>query len=201
MSPVEYVSEPFTYEGGGIAAGVQVYVYMPGTLVKAPIWHDSGLSRAVNPVKTDNAGQVAFFAEPGEYDLWANGLRFPITVDGDPPAVGDGILLPYTVASGNGPADGKNRLYNDTGEVRTIESVRLSAAVVAGQPLIIDVLRGGVTIFTDQAKRPQLAVNPAGGTIKTEDIDITEIADGEYLTISVDQAGTYQNLVVQIQLR
>lgn len=93
---VAYTSEPFTYPGGGVAAGVPVAVYFSGTLVRAAIFHDAaGAVLKANPVKTDNAGVVSFYAEPGDYELWANGEMTPITITGpvDPPGPDDFVTL------------------------------------------------------------------------------------------------------------
>lgn len=76
-----YTSDPFTYPGGAIAAGVGVAVYFASTSVKAPIFHDDlGTTSKSNPVRTNGAGQVSFWIEPGSYDLVANGIRTNVSV-------------------------------------------------------------------------------------------------------------------------
>lgn len=96
MSVVLFVSDPFTYPGGGVAAGVPVRVYFSETAVPCAIYHDSaGAVLKGNPVKTDNAGVVSFYIEPGEYDLVANGIVTTVTVQGpvDPPDDNDFITV------------------------------------------------------------------------------------------------------------
>lgn len=90
----QYTSAPFTYPGGGIAAGVPVAVYFGDTTVLAELYHEAlGAVRKANPTRTNDAGIVTFFALPGEYDLVANGVTTTITVPGivDPPTGDDFI--------------------------------------------------------------------------------------------------------------
>jgi hypothetical protein len=200
MTPVLYVSEPFTYEGGGVAAGLGVSVVHQDTSIKAPIYHDAGVSRAPNPIRTNDVGEAVFWVEPGDYDMLANGVRTPIEVSGDggPGSYEEGVLLPFTVAAGSGAGQGKARLYNDTGLQLTLESIRASVDALSGQDLIVDVNMNGLTVFTNQANRP--SISAPGGTQKVSP-DVTDVPDGTYFTVDVDQAGSYTNLVVQIQLK
>lgn len=119
MSYSLYTSDPFTYPGGSVAAGVLVAVYYANTSISAPIYHDDlGITPKANPVRTDGTGVISFWIEPGTYALWANGVRTPITVDAipDPPgpedyvtrsdveemiAAAGGGLLPPVVAKGD----------------------------------------------------------------------------------------------------
>jgi len=77
---VQYVSDPFTYTTGGVAAGVQIAVVLGGTSIKAAIWHDAAGTRAPNPLPTNGLGILSFWADPGSYDLKVNGLTFPIAL-------------------------------------------------------------------------------------------------------------------------
>jgi hypothetical protein len=85
---------------------------------------------------------------------------------------------------------GTHRLYNDSGVNWTITSVRASVGTApAGASIIIDVNKNGITIFTTQANRPTIAA--AGNTSgKVTNMNITTVADGEYLTVDVDQVGS-----------
>jgi hypothetical protein len=85
---------------------------------------------------------------------------------------------------------GTHRLYNDSGVNWTITSVRASVGTApAGASIIIDVNKNGTTIFTTQANRPTIAAasNTSG---KVTNMNITTIADGEYLTVDIDQVGS-----------
>lgn len=96
MAIVLYTSEPYTYPGGAVAVGVPVRVYFADTAVNAAIYADSlGAVLKTNPTRTDNAGQVSFYIEPGTYDLLANGVRTTVTLVGpvDPPDADDFITL------------------------------------------------------------------------------------------------------------
>lgn len=83
---------------------------------------------------------------------------------------------------------GTSRIYNDTGRTLTISAVRVSLGIAGSTSTIVDVNKGGTTIFTTQANRPTLAV--AGVTAKSVAPDVTAWADGEYLTVDIDQGGT-----------
>ena len=58
----------------------------------------------------------------------------------------------------------------------------------ANQAVVIDVEKDGVTIFTDQGKRPSIAA--AAYTDESDTPDITALVAGSYLTYSIDQVGT-----------
>ena len=83
---------------------------------------------------------------------------------------------------------GTNKIYNDTGQTLTILSVRASVVTApTGQSLIVAVPKNGTTIFTTQSARPTIA---ASGTTTKSTPAVTSWADGEYLTIDVDQVGS-----------
>jgi hypothetical protein len=80
------------------------------------------------------------------------------------------------------------KVYNVTGQTKTIIKVFLAVDTApAGAAIIVDVLKGGVTIFTNQAHRPTIADGATTG--QTTTIDISSWADSEYLTISISQVG------------
>jgi hypothetical protein len=64
----------------------------------------------------------------------------------------------------------------------------------------VDINKNGVTIFTTQGNRPTIAI--AGTTSgKVTNMDVTTIADGDSLTVDVDQVGSTvagADLTVQI---
>jgi hypothetical protein len=85
-----YGPESLQWAGGGNAAGVFVYVYLPGTFTKAAVFlDDEGEFSKANPVLSDQSGQIAFYAEQGPYDLVIGATRFAINISdniGDPPS-------------------------------------------------------------------------------------------------------------------
>jgi len=201
MAPVQYTSDPFTYPDGDVAAGVLTRVYFRNTNVLAPVFYDALATRAPNPMLSDTAGVVEFFAEPGLYDLMLNGVRFAAEVTGDGgPGNPSATFLTFSAGAPGNPGVGKSFVYNDMGRTLQIVSVRISAATVTGLPLIVDINRNGTSIFTDQAKRPQLPISAAAGTVKVTDIDVTTLAVGEGLSVDVDQ-GNFSYLVVQVYVR
>lgn len=55
--------------------------------------------------------------------------------------------------------------------------------------MIVDVNKNGTTIFTTQGNRPTVAIS--GFTSgKVSNMDVTSLADGDYLTIDLDQIGS-----------
>jgi len=84
-----YGPEGLQWAGGGNAAGVSVFVFLPGTTTKAALFLDNeGDFSLANPVTSDQTGRIAFYAEQGAYDLVINSTRFAINVSdniGDPP--------------------------------------------------------------------------------------------------------------------
>lgn len=83
-----------------------------------------------------------------------------------------------------------------TGVVATVGSAPTGASI------IIDVNKNGTTVFTTQANRPTIAdgANDSGVEVP----DIVALADGDYITIDVDQVGSTtpgSDLTVQILLQ
>jgi len=57
-----------------------------------------------------------------------------------------------------------------------------------GSSIIVDINKGGVTIFTTQANRPAIADGQTTGDSGMP--DVTSLAEGDKLTIDVDQVGS-----------
>lgn len=95
---------------------------------------------------------------------------------------------------------GVARIYNDTGVALTISSVRASVGTApTGSGVTVDVNKNGVTIFTTQTNRPQIAAS--GITALAAAINVTSWAVGEYLTVDIDAVGSTvagADLTVQI---
>lgn len=100
------------------------------------------------------------------------------------------LLSPLWVAGTLVVAAGKHRLYNDLGVNLVIEGFRVSVGTApTGASLIIDVNKGGTTLFTTQGNRPVVAAG--ANTAKWITLpDIVAWNDGEYLTVDVDQIGS-----------
>lgn len=92
MTVTQYTSEPFTYPGGAVAAGVLVRVLHRGTNVLAPIFRNASGVRAANPLRTDGAGQITFYIEPGDYTLSANGVESDFAVAAAPPGASNVVV-------------------------------------------------------------------------------------------------------------
>lgn len=84
---------------------------------------------------------------------------------------------------------GKLRVYNLTGVTKTITKVYLSVSnAPVGAAIIADVNKNGTTLFTTQTNRPQIAA--AAYTGSTATIENNQWADGDYLTLDIDQVGS-----------
>lgn len=92
------------------------------------------------------------------------------------------------------------KYYNEYSSLRMISKVFVSVGVApTGQSIKVDIHLNGVTIFTDQAHRPEIAISAYSAY--TTNIDIPSWTDGGYLEVFVDQCGTVEPgkyLVVQI---
>jgi hypothetical protein len=81
------------------------------------------------------------------------------------------------------------RWYNRTGRTRVIHGAWVGAGTPpTGADIIVDLFKNGTTIFTTQTNRPRVLGGTNGGTLAVPD-DQT-FADGDYLTVSVDQIGS-----------
>lgn len=84
---------------------------------------------------------------------------------------------------------GKVRWYNRTGRTLTIVGAWVAANTApTTQAILADVNKNGTTIFTTQANRPTTTVGNGGGLSAAP--DVTSLADGDYLTVDIDQVGT-----------
>lgn len=81
------------------------------------------------------------------------------------------------------------RIYNLTGASLTISEVHLAVNTApTGAAVIVDVHENGVTIFTNQANRPQIAI--AAFTGNSVAVDAATWENDNYLTVDVDQIGS-----------
>lgn len=79
-----YGPEYLQFDEGGPAAEVEIFVFLSGTKTKAQLFADKfGLYTGPNPVWTDRRGELVFYAEDGEYDLYykAGNTTVPVVVD------------------------------------------------------------------------------------------------------------------------
>ncbi len=115
-----------------------------------------------------------------------------------------GKIIPFSNTGTLAVQTGTHRLYNDTGIAWTIVSVRATVGTSpAGASVIIDVNKNGTTIFTTQANRPTIAA-AANTSGKVTNMNVTSVADGEYLTVDVDQVGSTTNggdLTLQLEVQ
>lgn len=82
---------------------------------------------------------------------------------------------------------GTGRLYAWRALTITGVSIAVGSAPT-GSSVIIDVNKNGTTIFTTQANRPTVAISGFSSTKKVP--DVTAIAQGDVITIDVDQVGS-----------
>jgi len=68
-----------------------------------------------------------------------------------------------------------------------------------GGPCTVDVNKNGVTIFTDQTKRPSI---PAGSNSAESGVpDITTLTKNDLLTIDIDEANGAEDLTVHVRVK
>ncbi len=115
------------------------------------------------------------------------GTKIPV---GQLPTAATARVLPYSYYGSLMVSTGTFRLYNDSGTDWTVTGVRASLGTApTGTSVIIDINKNGTTLFTNQANRPTIAIssNTSGNVTN---MDVTTIADGEYLTVDIDQVGS-----------
>jgi hypothetical protein len=96
----------------------------------------------------------------------------------------------FTFPGSLGLFTGQVRLTNTTGFTLTIQNVYIRVGTApTGAAILVDVNKNGTTIFTTQANRPTIAIS---GTTsgKVTNMDVTTLADGDYLTFDIDQIGS-----------
>lgn len=112
-----------------------------------------------------------------------------------------GHVFSMSVSGNLAAGVGQHRIYNDTGVPLVIRAVRASVGTPPiGSVARVDINRNGVSIFTTQANRPTIAAG-ASTSGKVTNADVTALADGDYLTVDVDNIGSTSpgaDLVVQI---
>jgi len=119
-----------------------------------------------------NKGNKPYFGGDDGNVYMLAGRQFIFTVDG--------TLVQVT---------GKLKIPNLLGITLSISKVALIINTApTGQAIIVDIHKNGTTIFTNQANRPQIAATATSGNTTT--IDVATWADGEYLTMDVDQVGS-----------
>lgn len=158
----------------------------------------SAANRVAVRIKQFNGSQTANLLEITDF---SNNVLASIAANGAVRGPNSGMILPYSLTGTVATGTGKHRLYNDTGVPLIIRAVRASVGTApTGTALIVDVNKGGSSIFTTQSNRPTI---PAGANTsgKVTAINTTALADGEYLTVDVDQVGSTvagADLTVQI---
>lgn len=142
-----------------------------------------------------NSVAVRFKGQPGqtanvmEHTDTSNVPVSWMAADGSWRAPNLGHILPFSISGALTVQTGAHRIYNDTGVPLTIRSVRASVGTApTGAAIRVDVNKNGTSIFTTQGNRPNIAVSTF--TSKVTNMDVTSIADGEYLTVDVDVIGS-----------
>lgn len=159
------------------------------------------IAAAVNSVGVRIKGQPSQTAHITEWTDTSNNPLSWVEPDGRIRAPNLGHTFAMSVSGALTAGTGKHRIYNDTGSTLTVRAVRASVGTAsAGSSIICDVNKNGTTIFTTQANRPTLAA-AAVTTGKLTNMDVTTLADGDYLTVDIDQIGSTtagSDLVVQV---
>lgn len=76
------VRENFKYPNGQVAAGQAITIYDRGLFTQPALYVDeAGAVPLLNPVVTDEVGNVHFYIAPGAYDFSVASVRVPFDVD------------------------------------------------------------------------------------------------------------------------
>lgn len=89
-----------------------------------------------------------------------------------------------TLATGTGKA---RWIAPCDGEITAVKACVLSAP--AGSSAILDVNKGGTTIFTTQANRPTIAAAATTATLAGAP-EVTKFSAGDVFTVDIDQVGS-----------
>lgn len=74
-------SKPYWFPDGTLAANVTARVFLENTNVLAPLWADAAETIPLaNPLQTDGAGVLSFFASMGEYWVYIDSETFKIAL-------------------------------------------------------------------------------------------------------------------------
>ncbi len=129
----------------------------------------SGAGDAGKPIKLNASGQVDGSMLPAGNAVIHQAL----------------LYFAGTLEVGSSPL----RIYNATGTSKTISKVFLACDTApTGSAIICDVHKNGVTIFTTQSNRPQIAAGTNTG--QSTSIDVSTWAADEYITAHIDQIGS-----------
>ncbi len=158
------------------------------------------IAAKANSVAVRIKGQTGQTAHPLEQTDISNNPISWWEPDGRWRAPNLGHTFTWTVAGAITVRTGVHRVYNDTGSTLTIRAVRATVNTApTGQVIRVDVNKNGTTIFTTQGNRPSIAIS--GNTSKVTSMDVTTLADGDYLTYDIDQVGSTvagSDLLVQV---
>ncbi len=100
------------------------------------------------------------------------------------------VVAAFSATGALSPTAYDYRWYNDTGRTLTFGTIRASVGTApATTPVVVDVLKNGTTIFTTTAHRPSITAG-TNTAVNSAAPDVTSIAAGQYLTVSVISTGT-----------
>lgn len=133
----------------------------------------------------------------------ATGLKWATPSGGGGGGGSAGWVQQFSYAGDLQVTTGDFRFYNDFGSSFTIAKVRASVGIApTGQSVIVDVKKNGSSsLFSGTGAKPTIAA--AANTSAVVPDSITTLADGEYLTVNIDQIGTTNpgaNLTVTVTL-
>ena len=193
---MSWVSGSLTSSGGGSGSGT---IGGSGTANELAYWTATdtigGLANSIGYLYNNGAGAwiwggtvVESATEPGTTFggmLWAD-----TSGSGGGGGTGTGVGQALFTDEGTLTTGAKPiRVYNKMGVTKTISQVFLSANTAPSSgSIIVDIHKGGMTIFTTQSNRPMIVSGSNVGTSTT--IEVASWADGQYLTHEIDAIGS-----------
>jgi hypothetical protein len=98
--------------------------------------------------------------------------------------------LPFAFTGAALITTGVLRWYNRTGRTLTVIGTWAAANTApTGADIIADVLKNGTTLYTGGTNRPTVPATTNGGVLSAAPA-VTNIADGDYLTVNISQIGS-----------
>lgn len=111
-----------------------------------------------------------------------------VTTPGPQGAPGSDVLANYTQTGLLVPVTGTVRFPVD-GNYTIRGCYVMVATAPSGQPIIVDLLKNGSTVYTTTANRPTIPVGAFASASIFATPDVTALALGDYLTCSILQVG------------
>jgi hypothetical protein len=143
---------------------------------------EADLATIVNP----QVGQLALALAEGSHWYHTGSVWAELSGTGGGGAEAVSFSLDGNVSTGTGA----HRWYNDTGAAITLVSARGTVGTApVGATMLIDINNNGTSVW-DSTQANRITIADGGFTDEGGAFDDATVADGEYITVDVDQVGS-----------